>query len=276
MACAGVFPGIICVLTTHWYLPNEYATRIAFISAAGSVASAMGGFIAFYALRLSAWDLSGWQWVFLLDGIPSLFVAVMVFFLFPKSPKGAYWLNETERVEGEERLQEVVKAPPQKLVEVVGVEEEEEEKEKRVLSAQEALYLALGSSLTWAFAFGYLGLAIPIYSISYYLPALFAEMGYGTLMANLLTVPVYLLSTAAALIAGAISDRTGKYGEVVLIGLGGGVLGFVLVVLFTLLPNDEPMYPLLSLSFATILIGIRFVFIFIFFLFLSSLSFILK
>jgi sugar phosphate permease len=53
--------------------------------------------------------LRGWQWLFLIEGIPSVLLGVMTFWALPNNPKEAKWLNSTEQtlLEGELRLDDV-------------------------------------------------------------------------------------------------------------------------------------------------------------------------
>ncbi len=98
IAEAGFFPGIILYLS-YWFPNRERAKMTAFFMVAIGLASVFGnpisGFIMQY-LDTTA-GLHGWQWLFLLEGIPSMMLGVVVYFFLTDYPKDAQWLADQER-----------------------------------------------------------------------------------------------------------------------------------------------------------------------------------
>ena len=106
VAEAGFFPGIIFYLT-YWYPTRERARAYAWFLAAIPVCGVIGGPISGALLGLDGWlGLRGWQWLFLLEGIPSVLVGFAVLRLLPDRPRDARWLPPEEAEWLERRLAE--------------------------------------------------------------------------------------------------------------------------------------------------------------------------
>src|SRR5262249_46353968 len=94
----GFFPGIIYYLT-FWFPTRERTRAVASFMAANAVAGVitnpLSGVIMQYMDRVGG--LHGWQWVFLLEGIPSVILGVCVLFYLTDRPSQARWLAPEER-----------------------------------------------------------------------------------------------------------------------------------------------------------------------------------
>jgi ACS family tartrate transporter-like MFS transporter len=101
---AGFFPGVLFYLT-QWF-PTEHRGRaVSRFYVALPLSSAVMGAIAGSLLKLHGqFGLSGWQWLFLVEGIPAIVLSVVVFIGLPDSPATAAWLTESERVWIRQRL----------------------------------------------------------------------------------------------------------------------------------------------------------------------------
>lgn len=94
---AGFFPGMI-LYVTRWYPETERARAVARFMTAIPVAQIVGGPISGALLGLrGAWGLAGWQWLFLLEGLPSIVLGVLTFSLLTDGPERADWLPAPER-----------------------------------------------------------------------------------------------------------------------------------------------------------------------------------
>ena len=98
IAEAGFFPGIIYYLS-NWFPDRERAKMTAFFMLAIGVSNVLGN-------PISGWimdhfdgvsGLHGWQWLFLLEGIPTVFAGVAVLFVLKNSPRDAHWLADEQR-----------------------------------------------------------------------------------------------------------------------------------------------------------------------------------
>jgi ACS family tartrate transporter-like MFS transporter len=98
IAEAGFFPGVILYLT-YWFSARERTRAVASFMAAnalgGMLANPLSGLIMQYLDQ--ARGLRGWQWVFLLECLPSLILGVAIWFLLTDRPSEATWLSDDER-----------------------------------------------------------------------------------------------------------------------------------------------------------------------------------
>ncbi|MBU2537344.1 MAG: MFS transporter [Proteobacteria bacterium] len=95
---AGFFPGVILFLT-YWFPATRRAAMVARFMTAIAISSILGsplsGAILEFLDGAAGWR--GWQWLFLLEGIPSVAIGLLVFLLLPDTPERAYWLTSKER-----------------------------------------------------------------------------------------------------------------------------------------------------------------------------------
>lgn len=94
---AGFLPGVLLYLT-HWFPASYRARATALFMIAMPVTAMLGSMVSGYILQLDgAWGLKGWQWLFLLEGMPSVILGFMVFVRLSDSPSQAKWLTPAER-----------------------------------------------------------------------------------------------------------------------------------------------------------------------------------
>jgi len=101
---AGFFPGVIFYLT-QWF-PAAYRSRtIAMFMTAAVMSGIVGGPLSGLLLQMDGiWELHGYQWLFLIEALPSLVLGVIVFLYLPNGPRDARWLSTEERAWLQTRL----------------------------------------------------------------------------------------------------------------------------------------------------------------------------
>ena len=115
LAEAGFFPGIIVYLT-HWFVYEDRAKAIAGFMAAIPLSYAIGSPISGLLLGVHWGGLHGWQWLFILEGMPALFFGVMTWFYLTDWPHQAKWLPPDEKewvvnqLESEKRAKQSVQS----------------------------------------------------------------------------------------------------------------------------------------------------------------------
>jgi sugar phosphate permease len=110
---AGFFPGVAFYLAT-WF-PAEYRTRIiAWFMVAIPISAVIGGPVSGLLLRMDGvWGLAGWQWLFLIEGLPAVVVGLSLLWILSDTPENTAWLSAEEkaivrhRLESERRPKEV-------------------------------------------------------------------------------------------------------------------------------------------------------------------------
>ena len=97
VAEAGFFPGMMLYLT-YWFPNAARGQAAARFIVAGSVAGIIGGPLGALLLELNgAGGLRGWQWLFLIEGIPSFLLGFAVLYYMTDKPENAHWLLPEER-----------------------------------------------------------------------------------------------------------------------------------------------------------------------------------
>ena len=95
---AGFYPGIVVYLS-QWYPPRRRSQALALFMIAIPVAGILGGPLSGWILQAfhGARGWSGWQWMFVLEAIPSLALGIMTLFYLDSRPEDARWLNNDEK-----------------------------------------------------------------------------------------------------------------------------------------------------------------------------------
>lgn len=94
---AGFLPGMLLYLT-FWF-PRAYRARAnALFMIAMPVTAAAGSVVSGYLLELNGtWGLAGWQWLFMVEGLPAALLGIAVWYYLDDSPKDARWLTDEEK-----------------------------------------------------------------------------------------------------------------------------------------------------------------------------------
>jgi len=104
IAEAGFMPGLLLYIT-YWIPEDHRARAIASFSIAMPAVTAFGSVISSLILQMNGFGgLKGWQWLFLLEGLPSIMVGIAIPFYLSDRPAKARWLSPGERSLLEERL----------------------------------------------------------------------------------------------------------------------------------------------------------------------------
>jgi ACS family tartrate transporter-like MFS transporter len=218
VAEAGFFPGIIFYLT-YWFPAPERARAYAWFLAAIPVCGVIGGPISGALLGLDGrLGLQGWQWLFLLEGVPSVLVGLAVLWRLPDRPRDARWLTPEERAWLEQRL------------EVERVAAERAHGAGGVASHAASLRRALGTPLVWLLGLSYFLLILPLYGFALWLPQLIKASGHFTnFEIGVITAIPYAVAAVGMVLVGRRSDRTGERHLHIAFPALAGAIGFLAV-----------------------------------------------
>lgn len=93
---AGLYPGLLYVVTV-WFAQRDRARVVGYLLIASSAAYAVGNPIGGLLMTLDGnLGLHGWQWMFLLEGIPAVIIGIVIWFKLPDAPHDAAWLTRDE------------------------------------------------------------------------------------------------------------------------------------------------------------------------------------
>jgi len=186
---AGFFPGIIFYLT-QWFPARERARTIAAFMTAVLVAGIVGSPISGALLSLTAGGLAGWQWLFLIEGAPSVVLGLMVLRTLAERPQDAAWLTADERAALAASLEEDAR--------VSGVD-------------HHTVAAAMASRRVWWIAGVHFTIPVALYGIGFFLPQIIKSASRGSnFQVGLLAAIPYAAGAAAMVVAGRHSDRTGE------------------------------------------------------------------
>jgi D-galactonate transporter len=187
IAEAGLFPGVILYLT-YWF-PAEYRARIiAAFMVAIPVSLAIGSPISTAILEMSGIaGFKGWQWLFLIEGAPTILLAAIVLMVVPDRPRDARWLADDQKRWLEDTLN----------------------KERKAVEAAHGLSLwrTFIDPRVLALSFIYFANLTTNLGLAFFLPQIIKEMGFSNVQSGLVTSIPYVVGAIGALAWGYFSDR---------------------------------------------------------------------
>ena len=206
---AGFFPGMIYYLS-QWIPAAQRASVVSRFMTAIAIAGLIGGPISAGLLSLDGvGGLAGWQWLFLVEGVPSLIMGVLVFLWLPDRPADAQWLTPDQREVLTTRIREEAAA-------IAGA---------RPPSVRDALL----NPAVWALALLYFTLLIGLYGLTLWTPQIVkAFSGLSNVKTALLSSLPYLAAAIVMVIVGAHSDRKRERARHVAVAALVGAAGMVL------------------------------------------------
>ncbi|MFN7936785.1 MAG: MFS transporter [Bryobacteraceae bacterium] len=189
VAEAGFFPGII-VYFTHWFPASERVGAMSKMIVAIPISLALGAPLSALLLDVTWLGLKGWQWMFLVEGLPATVLGVATLFLLTDRPRHAKWLTPEERDYLETTLAEEARAK-----EAVG--------KIRVIQA-------LRMRNVWLLALGIFATNTGGYALTFWIPTTIRSLSQGSdRFALLFSGVFYLCGLAGVLYSGHSSDRSG-------------------------------------------------------------------
>ncbi|KAK5064778.1 hypothetical protein LTR84_000612 [Exophiala bonariae] len=208
--------GLIPCLETYLglvYKKEERGTRMVMVYSWSAIASAFGGLLAYGLTQINGpGEFQGWRWLFIVEGILTLCIIPVFLWLFPKDILDAWFLTPEEK---ELMRLRYIQNPSW------GIDEK--------FTWGETLKVFKDLKFYAFVAILYCG-DLTIYSFTTFLPAILKGMGYTSVHANLLTVPVYVWALGVFIVAGISSDRFKNRS----IPIGGGfvcmIVGYAILI----------------------------------------------
>jgi D-galactonate transporter len=211
VAEAGFFPGIILYLT-YWFPAARRGRATSLFLTAVAVAGIVGGPTSGWILHsldgANGWQ--GWQWLFLLEAVPSLVLGVMAWFWLEDRVKNAQWLTPQER-------------------ELIARDIAAEESHK----ADGNLGSVLGNGKVWLLAFIYFAIVSGLYGVSFWLPTIIKAMGVtDPLRVGFISVIPWAFGIAAMYFVAHSADSRHEYRWHTAVSCVAGAAGLLVSVAF--------------------------------------------
>lgn len=158
VAEAGFFPGVVYYLT-HWVPASRRARLVGMFMTAIPISTAIGGPFSSAIMRLDGrLGIAGWQWLFLLETIPSAALGLMTWKYLPDRPSDAKWLATGEKRWLVQTLAEECRSQPDRTHTVAG---------------------ALIDPRVLALCICYFGVEIGLYGVIFWVPQIFNDAGFA-------------------------------------------------------------------------------------------------
>lgn len=183
---AGFFPGIIFYLGL-WFPSAVRARFVGLFLCSISLANIVGAPLSGFILGMDGVrGLHGWQWLFLLEGIPSVVLAFSVLVWLPNGPEDARWMTPDEKAVIRSQL---AAEPPHKHNE---------------------LWPMLRDPRVWALAIPDFGIVLSTYGVGLWLPQIVKSLGFSNLGTGFAVAAVYVLSSVVSILWCLSSDRANE------------------------------------------------------------------
>jgi D-galactonate transporter len=227
IAEAGFFPGIILYLT-FWFPSARRGQMTALFMTGIPIAGVFGGPLSGYILEnmAGAQGMAGWQWLFLLEGVPTVFAGFLVLAYLDDRIEDAKWLSNEEKVFLRTKI-------------------DEDDAGRQHGSA----WSAITNPQVWLLCLVYFCLIMGLYGVSFWLPTIIKAMGVqsATNIGFIYAIP-YLAAAIGMVLIGRSADKRRERRWHIVVPCLLGAIGLVLSVYF----SHTPALAIASLSIATL------------------------
>jgi sugar phosphate permease len=207
----GLFPGITYYITL-WYKRHECGLRMAIFFSAATASGAFGGLLARGIWEMEGLQgIDGWAWIFIIEGILTVLVAIVAFFVMMDYPDSAKFLSATEKTEVQRRLREDRSALADEF-------------------SMKYFWHAIQDWKIWVHMFITIGIYTPLYSFSLFLPTIVQGLGYTNETAQLMTVPPYVAACVCCIGAGFLADKWRFRGLFMIFFNIVAIIGFIMQI----------------------------------------------
>ncbi|KAF4617158.1 hypothetical protein D9613_005941 [Agrocybe pediades] len=209
---AGLFPGVIYVFSVY-YRRHERSWRVAIFFGGAALAGAFGGILAYAIGKMDGvGGRKGWEWIFILEGILTVVISLLAYFIVPTWSHKAKFLTESEKTRLFQRLNA--------------------DSDAALIEKFEWVYVrqALTDHLVWGYAFLFHGYAFVLYSLSLFLPTIIAGLGFKSWQAQLMTVPPNTIAALSIWGTVWVSSRVNKRAPFIIGAAGVAIIGYIILL----------------------------------------------
>ncbi|QKJ57484.3 MFS transporter [Serratia fonticola] len=210
---AGLYPGIILYLT-YWFGREDRARAVGMFLLGVCIANIVGAPLGGALLMLDGLGgLHGWQWMFIVEGLPAVLLAFYVYAVLPNKPRDAKWLTKTDIEYIENKL--AAEQP-------VGVDKNQKFSFKTAFTNKTFMLIV-------AIYFTH---QISVYSLTYFLPSIINSYGkMSTLMLGLLTAIPWIAAALGGFFLPKYANTASRSRIMLVSGFMSMAVGFLIGVL---------------------------------------------
>jgi D-galactonate transporter len=227
---AGFYPGVILYLT-YWYPSQRRARAFGTFMSASAIAGVLGGPLAGWIMTSMSGvhGMYGWQWLFVIEGIPSVLAGIFAWFYMTDKPEQARWLSDAEK--------RVVLDALQRDNAAMG----ERGHDWRSLFTNRKVWMLIAI---------FFCLLCANSTLTFWIPTVIKDVGISTPMAvGWIAAVAYLCGAAGMIINGAHSDRSN---EVRWHFSGAAIVGGVAMAALAILMGFDKLSPVIALLAMTV------------------------
>lgn len=248
MAEAGFGTGVALYLG-FFYPRREIGYRFAWFVTSSAFASAIAGAIAYGLVRAHA-AVAGWRLLFVVEGAPSILVAIFIFFFLPDNPRKCRFLNEREKLIADARLFKPKSEHGEEggatvaAGEVAGAAAHERGQSSGMKASlgtmvaaarkkfdKDSIKAGLLSPVAWLASLQLWTVNVGYGSIPIFLPTILKDSGFTAIKAQGYTAPPYLVAWVYTLIAIYVSDRLQHRATFNIVHFAVGAAGYIMLAL---------------------------------------------
>jgi MFS transporter, ACS family, tartrate transporter len=209
VAEAGFFPGVILYLS-FWFPTRHRAFVTAIFMAAAPLSNMVGSPISGAILQYmnDVGNLHGWQWLFVVEAIPTVVLGVISLAYLTDRPEDARWLNTEEK---------------RWLA-----EEMERERAGMVVRASSNVWVAFKDARVWLLAIIYSGTSMGLYALGFWAPTLLKQFGFSFVELGVINAIPNFVAVIGMIYWGRHSDRRRERRLHVAIACAAGAVGMIL------------------------------------------------
>ena len=187
---AGFFPGMILYMK-NWFPASARARAVAWFMTANPLAGAVGSPISGALLGMHRGGLAGWQWLFILEGMPAIVLGAAVYWVLTDGPAEAKWLSEEQRGW---------------LLGEMG-----RERRANAGGASSGIWDVLKNGRIWLLSLVYFGIPACMYGVTLWLPSAIRSVSeLGFFSTGMVAAVPYLLTAVTMVLVARHSDRSGE------------------------------------------------------------------
>lgn len=206
----GLFPGIVLYLS-GFYRRHELQMRIGLFFSAAAMSGAFSGLLAAAIVQMDGiGGLTGWRWIFILEGIFTVCFGVAAGFLLPNTPHQVISFNSEEAEHCIKRLE----------ADALGTES--------FGFSMKALLSTFKDAHIWLLCIALFCNGTSLFGLAYFTPSIVQGLGYGGTMTQLLSVPPFAVAFFVTMISAFLADRYKARGLTAICTTCLAVAGFAL------------------------------------------------
>ncbi|KAG6857182.1 hypothetical protein H0H87_008247 [Tephrocybe sp. NHM501043] len=196
---ASFFPAMVYIIST-WYKRHEVQKRLAIFYLISITMGGIGPILAYvFSLLDGKRNISGWAWIFIIEGAITLFLGVIAWFFIPDFPDQNKFLS-----------------PEQTALVLKRIEEDRGDSIPDEITRSK-VFKHLGDWTLWSYGIMFMCSTLPAYAQAYFLTIILRGLGWSKTAAMLLSAPPYLPAIATTMFFSWLSDRTKHRGGFIVI-----------------------------------------------------------